>query len=322
MPAGSLVASLRGALRLRHYSPRTEESYVGWVRRFVKSAGMRHPRELGPSDVSRFLSNLAIEGKVSASTQNQALSALVFLYKDVLEMPVGWLSALVRAKRPLRVPIVFTKDEVRRVFERLKGRGTSSLVVGMLYGTGMRLLEVLRLRVQDIDFAKREVVVRGGKGDRDRVTMLAERLEGPLLKHLAEVRAQHERDIADGAGWIELPGALDLKYPNAGREWGWQWVFPATRAYEDPRTGQRRRHHLHETVVQRAFKEAVRAARIAKPGSCHTLRHSFATHLLEAGYDIRTVQELLGHRSLNTTMIYTHVLNRGGRGVRSPADTL
>jgi integron integrase len=283
---------------------------------------MRHPRELGPSDVSRFLSNLAIEGKVSASTQNQALSALVFLYKDVLEMPVGWLSALVRAKRPLRVPIVFTKDEVRRVFERLKGRGTSSLVVGMLYGTGMRLLEVLRLRVQDIDFAKREVVVRGGKGDRDRVTMLAERLEGPLLKHLAEVRAQHERDIADGAGWIELPGALDLKYPNAGREWGWQWVFPATRAYEDPRTGQRRRHHLHETVVQRAFKEAVRAARIAKPGSCHTLRHSFATHLLEAGYDIRTVQELLGHRSLNTTMIYTHVLNRGGRGVRSPADTL
>lgn len=283
---------------------------------------MRHPRELGPGDVTRFLSHLAVEGKVSASTQNQALSAIVFLYKDVLDMPVGWLSALVRAKRPLRVPVVFTKDEVRRVFERLKGRGTPALVAGVLYGTGMRLLEALRLRVKDVDFAKHEVVVRGGKGDRDRVTMLAERLEGPLLEHLAEVRTQHERDITDGAGWVELPGALDLKYPNAGREWGWQWVFPGTRTYEDQETGQRRRHHLHETMVQRAFKEAVRVTGIAKPGSCHTLRHSFATHLLEAGYDIRTVQELLGHRSLNTTMIYTHVLNRGGRGVRSPADML
>ena len=322
MRAGSLVASLRGALRLRHYSMRTEESYVGWVRRFVKSSGMRHPRELGPSDVTQFLSHLAVEGKVSASTQNQALSALVFLYKDVLDMPVGWLSALVRAKRPHRVPVVFTKDEVRRVFERLKDRGTPALVAAVLYGTGMRLLEGLRLRVKDIDFAKHEVVVRGGKGDRDRVTMLAERLEGPLLKHLADVRTQHERDLAEGAGWVELPGALDTKYPNAGREWGWQWVFPATRVYEDSQTGQRRRHHLHETMVQRAFKEAVRATGIAKPGSCHTLRHSFATHLLEAGYDIRTVQELLGHRSLNTTMIYTHVLNRGGRGVQSPADTL
>ena len=293
-----------------------------WVRRFIRFGSLRHPRELGPSDVTRFLSHLAVEGKVSASTQNQALSALVFLYKDVLDMPVGWLSALVRAKRPERVPVVFTKDEVRRVFVRLKDRGTPALVAGILYGTGMRLLEALRLRVKDIDFAKHEIVVRGGKGDRDRVTMLAERLEGPLLKHLAEVATQHERDVADGAGWVELPGALDLKYPNAGREWGWQWVFPATRDYEDLATGQRRRHHLHETVVQRVFKEAVRTARIAKPGSCHTLRHSFATHLLEAGYDIRTVQELLGHRSLNTTMIYTHVLNRGGRGVRSPADML
>jgi len=317
-----LLAQVRTAIRTRHYSPRTEEAYVQWVRRFVRFCNTRHPRELGPSDVSRFLSHLAVEGKVSASTQNQALSALVFLYKDVLDMPVGWLSALVRAKRPLRVPVVFTKDEVRRVFARLKGRGTPALVAGVLYGTGMRLLEALRLRVKDIDFAKHEIVVRGGKGDRDRVTMLAERLEGPLLKHLAEVATQHERDVADGAGWVELPGALDLKYPNAGREWGWQWVFPATRDYEDSETGQRRRHHLHETMVQRVFKEAVRSARVAKPGSCHTLRHSFATHLLEAGYDIRTVQELLGHRSLNTTMIYTHVLNRGGRGVRSPADML
>lgn len=322
MPAGSLVASLRAALRLRHYSMRTEESYVGWVRRFVKSSGMRHPRELGPGDVSRFLSHLAVEAKVSSSTQNQALSALVFLYKEVLDVPVGWLSALVRAKRPLRVPVVFTRDEVRRVLARLRGRGTLALVAGLLYGTGMRLLEGLRLRVKDIDFGKNEIVVRGGKGDRDRMTMLPERLKGPLLEHIAEVRMQHERDVAEGAGWVELPGALDAKYANAGREWGWQWVFPATRMYEDPQTGQRRRHHLHETTVQRAFKEAVRATGIAKPGSCHTLRHSFATHLLEAGYDIRTVQELLGHRSLNTTMIYTHVLNRGGRGVQSPADTL
>jgi integron integrase len=206
---------------------------------------------------------------------------------------------------------VLTRDEVRRVLARLKGRGTAALVVGVLYGTGMRLLEALCLRAKDIDFAANEIMVRGGKGDRDRVTMLPERLKGPLLHHLAEVRAQHERDITVGA-----------KYPNAGREWGWQWVFPATRMYDERRTGQRRRHHLHETVIQRVFKEAVRATRIAKQASCHTLRHSFATHLLESGYDIRTVQELLGHRNVNTTMIYTHVLNRGGMGVKSPADML
>jgi len=318
----SLPSELRRALRVRHYSARTEEAYVAWVRRFVRFSGLRHPRELGPSDVTRFLSSLAVEGRVSASTQNQALAALLFLYKDVLDMPVGWLSALVRAKRPLRVPVVLTKDEVRRVLARLKGSGVSALVAGLLYGTGMRLLEALRLRVKDIDFAKNEIVVREGKGDRDRVTMLPERLKGPLLKHLAEVRVQHERDTAAGAGWVELPGALGVKYPQAGREWGWQWVFPAGREYDHAETGQRRRHHLHETVVQRAFKQAVRAARIAKPASCHTLRHSFATHLLESGYDIRTVQELLGHRNVATTMIYTHVLNRGGLGVRSPADTL
>lgn len=235
MPAGSLVASLRAALRLRHYSMRTEESYVGWVRRFVKSSGMRHPRELGPGDVSRFLSHLAVEAKVSSSTQNQALSALVFLYKEVLDVPVGWLSALVRAKRPLRVPVVFTRDEVRRVLARLRGRGTLALVAGLLYGTGMRLLEGLRLRVKDIDFGKNEIVVRGGKGDRDRMTMLPERLKGPLLEHIAEVRMQHERDVAEGAGWVELPGALDAKYANAGREWGWQWVFPRRACTRIPR---------------------------------------------------------------------------------------
>jgi integron integrase len=220
------------------------------------------------------------------------------------------------------VPVVLTKPEVRRVLAQLKGHDTVALVVGLLYGTGMRLLEVLRLRVKDVDFAKHTIVVCGGKGDRDRVTVLPERLAGPLLKHLADVRTQHEHDVVAGAGWVELPGALDVKYPTAGREWTWQWVFPATRMYSVVGSSQQRRHHLHETAVQRAFKAAVCAARISKRASCHTLRHSFATHLLEAGYDIRTLQELLGHRSLNTTMIYTHVLNRGALGVRSPADTL
>lgn len=283
---------------------------------------MRHPRELGSVEVTRFLSSLAVQGQVSASTQNQALSALVFLYRDVLGMPVGWLSGLVRAKRPARVPVVLTRDEVRRVLVRLKSRGPAALIAAVLYGSGLRLLEALTLRVKDIDFAMNQITVRGGKGNRDRRTMLPERLKGPLLRHLAKVRTQHEADLEQGAGWVELPGALGLKYPEAGREWGWQWVFPAVRTYLEGVTGQRRRHHVHETGMQRAFKEAVRAARIAKPASCHTLRHSFATHLLESGYDIRTVQELLGHRSVETTMIYTHVLNRGGLGVKSPADSL
>ncbi len=320
--APSLLTQLRVAIRTRHYSPRTEEAYVQWVRRFIRFCGLRHPRELGPSDVTRFLSSLAVDANVSASTQNQALAAIVFLYRDVLNMPVGWLNALVRAKRPGRVPVVFTRDEVRKLFAQLQGRGAATLVIELLYGSGMRLVEALQLRIKDVDFGANEITVRGGKGDRDRRTMLPERVQGALLPHLAEVRAQHERDVAAGAGWVALPGALGLKYPNAGREWGWQWVFPAGRAYEDPATHQRRRHHLHETVVQRAFKEALRASRIAKAASCHTLRHSFATHLLEAGYDIRTVQELLGDRSVETTMIYTHVLNRGGLGVKSPVDTL
>jgi len=322
LTAPPLLTQLRTAIRTRHYSPRTEEAYVQWVRRFIRFSRTRHPRELGAGDVSRFLSSLAVDAHVSASTQNQALAAIVFLYRDVLDMPVGWLHALVRAKRPARVPVVFTRDQVRKLFAQLQGRGAVALVVELLYGSGMRLLEALRLRVKDVDFGANEITVRGGKGDRDRRTMLPERVQAVLLRHLAEVRRQHERDIAAGAGWVALPGALGLKYPNAGREWGWQWVFPAGRAYEDPATHQRRRHHLHETVVQRAFKEALRASRIAKAASCHTLRHSFATHLLEAGYDIRTVQELLGHRSVETTMIYTHVLNRGGLGVKSPVDTL
>ncbi len=322
----SLLFQVRRAMRLRHYSRRTEEAYVGWIKRFIKFCGMRHPRELGPGDVTQFLSSLAADQGVSASTQNQALSALVFVYRDVLELPVGWLNGLVRAKRPARIPVVLTKAEVRRVLGRLRNRPTVALVAMVLYGTGMRLLEALQLRIKDIDFSRNEITVHGGKGDRDRVTMLPERLKGPLLHHLARARAQHERDLAAGAGagagWVELPGALGIKYHGAGREWGWQWVFPATRVYEDPHTGQRRRHHLHETVVQRGFKEALRATGIAKAATCHTLRHSFATHLLESGYDIRTVQELLGHRNVATTMVYTHVLNRGGLGVKSPADTL
>ncbi|PYP13173.1 MAG: integron integrase, partial [Gemmatimonadetes bacterium] len=286
--APSLLTQLRVAIRTRHYSPRTEEAYVQWVRRFIRFCGTRHPRELGSGDVTRFLSSLAVDAHVSASTQNQALAALVFLYRDVLNMPVGWLNALVRAKRPARVPVVFTRDEVRKLFARLRGGGAAALVVELLYGSGMRLQEALGLRVKDVDFGANQITVRGGKGDRDRHTMLPERLQAPLLRHLAEVRRQHEHDVAVGAGWVALPGALGLKYPNAGREWGWQWVFPAGRMYEDAETGQRRRHHMHETVVQRAFKEALRASRIAKAASCHTLRHSFATHLLEAGYDIRT----------------------------------
>jgi len=319
----SLLSDMRRALRLRHYSGRTEEAYLAWVRRFIRFCGMRHPRALGPSDVTRFLSSLAVDARVSASTQNQALAAIVFLYRDVLSMPVGWLNSLVRAKRGARVPVVLTRDEVRELFARLRGgTGAAGLVIELLYGSGMRLLEALRLRVKDVDFGSNQVTVRGGKGDRDRHTMVPERVRGRLLHHLAEVRTQHERDLTAGAGWVELPGALGLKYPNAGREWAWHWVFPAGRAYEDAETGKKRRHHLHETVVQRAFKEALRAGGIAKKASCHTLRHSFATHLLETGYDIRTVQELLGHRSVETTMIYTHVLNRGGLGVKSPVDTL
>jgi integron integrase len=268
----SLLSQVRRAIRLRHYSRRTEDAYVAWIRRFIHFCGQRHPRELGPSDVTRFLSSLAVDRQVSASTQNQALSALLFLYRDVLEMSVGWLATLVRAKESPRVPVVLTKAEVRRVLARAKGHGSATLVLGLLYGTGMRLLEALRLRVKDIDFERNEITVRGGKGDRDRITMLPERLKGPLLHQLAAARAQHEQDLKEGAGAVELPGALEVKYPTAGREWAWQWVFPATRIYDVGRTGQRRRHHLHETQVQRVFKDALRAAGVAKAASCHTLR--------------------------------------------------
>ena len=275
---------------------------------------------MGASELTQFLSALAVEGKVAASTQNQALSALLFLYRDVLHQELPWLDGVVRAKRPTRLPVVLTREEVQAIIRHL--RGTPRLMSLLLYGVGLRLLECARLRVKDIDFASSQLVVRGGKGDKDRVTMLPTAVKTDLQRHLDLVRRQHERDLEHGAGWVELPWALARKYPTAGREWGWQWAFPATRIYMDRVTGQRRRHHLHESVLQRAVKDAVRRAGLAKHATCHTFRHSFATHLLEDGHDIRTVQELLGHRDVTTTMIYTHVLNRGPGGVRSPADRI
>jgi integron integrase len=315
-----LLDAVREALRVRHYSRRTERAYVGWIRRYILFHGKRHPTDMGAEEVTRFLSSLAVEGRVSSSTQNQALSALLFLYGPVLGVELPWLDELVRAARPQRLPVVLSRDEVRAVLLAL--RGTTRLMAVLLYGAGLRLLECARLRVKDIDFAANQIVVRSGKGDHDRVTLLPAAVRPALQRHLAQVRAQHERDLRAGAGWVELPHALARKYPDAGREWPWQWVFPATRTYVERTTGQRRRHHLHETAVQRAVHRAVREAGLAKPASCHTFRHSFATHLLEDGYDIRTVQELLGHRDVRTTMIYTHVLNRGPAGVRSPLDGL
>jgi integron integrase len=320
-PRPRLLDRVRQAIRARHLSRRTEEAYVAWIKRYLFFFhAKRHPAEMGVAEVTEFLTALAVEGKVAASTQNQALSALLFLYRDVLAIDLPWLDGIVRAKRPERLPVVLTRAEVRTVLGRLDG--VSRLMAGLLYGAGLRVLECCRLRVQDVDFAQNQLVVRGGKGDRDRVTMLPAVAKAGLAAHLEAARAQHQRDLAAGAGWVELPTALLRKYPNAGREWAWQWVFPATRIYRDRLTGQRRRHHLHETVLQRAVKSAVRQAGIAKRASPHTLRHSFATHLLEDGHDIRTVQELLGHRDVSTTMIYTHVLNRGPAGVRSPADRM
>ena len=315
-----LLDRVRGALRARHGSLRTEKAYIGWIRRYVLFHDKRHPVEMGAAEITRVLSALAIERNVAASTQNQALSALLFLYREVLAQDLPWLDEIVRAKRPARIPVVLSRREVHVVLEALDGPVRLSAL--LLYGAGLRLLEALRLRVKDIDFARNQIAVRGGKGDRDRVTMLPAAVSRDLGKHLATVRDQHEADLRAGAGWVELPWALARKYPAAGREWGWQWVFLATRTYRHRETGQRRRHHLHESVLQRAVKAAGRSTGIPKRASCHTFRHSFATHLLEDGADIRTVQELLGHRDVTTTMIYTHVLNRGPAGVRSPVDRL
>ena len=315
-----LIVTYEERLRLRHASPRTIEAYVAWVRRYVRHCRGRHPRACGEAEVTAFLSYLATERKVAASTQNQALAALLFLYGEVLDAPAGWLQSMVRAKRPHRVPTVLSREEAARLLDEMLG--VPGLVAALLYGTGLRLMEALTLRVKDIDFDRCEVIVRRGKGGRDRVTMLPESLLEPLGTQLDAVRRLHRRDRAEGKGGASLPEASHLKSPLAVTDVLWQWVFPARRTYVDTKTGKWVRHHYHESAVQRAVSEAARRAAIGKRVSCHTFRHSFATHLLEAGYDIRTVQELLGHRSLNTTMIYTHVLNRGGRGVRSPLDAL
>jgi integron integrase len=315
-----LLDRVREAIRCRHYSRRTEKAYVHWIRRFIFFHGKRHPAEMGALEVTAFLTSLAVQDKVAASTQSQALSALLFLYREVLGVSLPWLEDVVRAKRPQYLPVVLTRDETRAVLQRLNG--VPRIMALLLYGAGLRLLECCRLRVKDVDFAGNQIVIRDGKGRKDRVTMLPAAVRTLLAQYIAQVRAQHEADLRRGAGWVELPGALLRKYPNAGREWAWQWVFPATRFYVDRLGGQRRRHHLHESVLQRAVKDAVRAAGIPKLATCHTLRHSFATHLLEDNHDIRTVQELLGHRDVSTTMIYTHVLNLGPAGVRSPADRM
>lgn len=313
-----LLDQLREQIRVRHYSIRTEDVYVKWVRDFVRFHGLRHPSEMGASEVEQFLSHLAVRRQVSASTQNQALSALLFLYKHVLRIELPWLDDVVRAKRPERLPVVLTREETQRLLALLEGE--IALVAGLLYGAGMRLMEVVRLRVKDVDFARGEILVRDGKGMKDRVTLLPQALAAPLQLHLEQVNALHRSDLAAGFGAVYLPFALARKYPKAATEWGWQYVFPAARLSVDPRSSVRRRHHLDEKKVQRAFKGAVRAAGLIKPVTPHTLRHCFATHLLESGQDIRTVQELLGHADVKTTMIYTHVLNRGGLGVLSPLD--
>ncbi len=315
-----LLQSLQANLRLQHFSRRTETAYVYWTKRFVRFCGLRHPSELGLPDVRRFLTHLVVERHLSAATQQQALGALLFLYRNVLGRSLEALGRLPRGRVPTTLPVVLTRDEVARVLGFL--RGTHRLVGLLLYGSGLRVTECLTLRVKDLDLERGELTVRRGKGGKDRVTVMSETVRAPLRQHLARVKEQHDRDRSQGGGWVEMPGGLDAKYATAGGSWPWQWVFPARRTYRDPETGRVRRHHLHESVVQRAMAAAVRASGIGKRASCHTLRHSFATHLLEAGYDIRTVQELLGHRDVSTTMIYTHVLNRGGRGVRSPADRL
>lgn len=315
-----LLDRMRERLRVKHYSIRTEQSYLDWVRRYVRFHGLRHPSELGADAVEQFLTALAVKGNVAASTQNQAKSALLFLYREVLQIELPWLDGIVTAKRPQRLPVVLTQAETARLLEHMTG--TTGLVARLLYGTGMRILEAVRMRVKDLDLVRGEIVVRDGKGAKDRVTMMPRSIEPLLRLQLEFAQKLHAKDLADGVGAVYLPHALDRKYPNASVAWAWQYVFPAEGISVDPRAGIRRRHHLDEQLVQRAMRKALRASGIAKPATPHTLRHSFATHLLEAGYDIRTVQELLGHSDVRTTMIYTHVLNRGGRGVASPLDRL
>jgi integron integrase len=315
-----LLDRLRDAVRLRHYSLRTEEAYVAWARRFILFHHKRHPLEMGAAEINAFLTHLAVEGHVSASTQNQAFSAILFLYQKVLEVDPGRIAGVVRANRPRRLPVVLTPDEVERVLAQLQG--TYRLMVGLLYGSGLRLIECLRLRVQDVDLDRRELLVRHGKGGKDRRTMVPEALVGDLRLQLERVHTLHRRELGHGRGQVLLPDAMDRKAPTASTAWTWQWLFPSARISRDPRSGFVGRHHAHEGPVIRAIHEASVKAGLSKRATSHSFRHSFATHLLEAGQDIRTVQELLGHADVRTTMIYTHVLNRGGHGVRSPLDRL
>ncbi len=315
-----LLDQVRDVIRFKHYSIRTEQSYLGWIKRFILFHKKRHPRDMGAEEVTQFLTHLAVHGNVTASTQNQALNAIVFLYKEVLKVDLPWMDGIQRAKKPSRLPVVFTRSEVKRLLAQLDG--TLWLMASLIYGTGMRLMECVRLRVKDVDFHYKQIIIRDAKGQKDRVTMLPESLIEPLRNHLVRVKERHDQDLHEGSGRVYLPHALDRKYPNAGREWGWQYVFPARSRSRDPRTRIIRRHHFAEDALQRALKNAIRKAGIIKPGTTHVLRHSFATHLLEDGYDIRTVQDLLGHRDLNTTMIYTHVLQKGGRAARSPLDRM
>jgi integron integrase len=317
-PKRKLLDQVRDVMRLKHYSLRTERTYCDWIERFIRFHGLRHPREMAELEVGDFLTALVRDGNVSAATQNQALSALLFLYKQVLKQELGWLEKVERAKKSVRLPVVLTGDEVRKVLSQL--HGTARMMASLLYGSGLRLMECVRLRVKDIDFAYAHITVRDTKSGRDRITMLPVHVAEQLKRHLDRIKAQHVQDLADGFGEVWLPDALARKYPNAAREWGWQYAFPSTRLSIDPRSGGKRRHHIDETALQQAMKKAVRAAGIHKPASCHTLRHSFATHLLERGHDIRTVQELLGHKDVSTTMIYTHVLSKPGIGVKSPLD--
>ena len=325
IPAGAasgrkpkFLDQMRTFMRARHYIRRTEQAYVDWVRRFILFHGKRHPRELGEDEIVEFLSDLAVKRKVSASTQNQAFCALLFLYQQFLEKKLGRLDGALRASKPARLPVVLSREEVRAVLAHI--RPPYRLMLELVYGSGLRLLECLRLRIKDVDFDYGRIIVRDGKGMKDRVTMLPGQLRRPLKEHLAHAKAVHERDLQLGFGSVYLPGALERKYPNAHRSWMWQYVFPASKRSVDPVSGRVQRHHVLEKNLQNAVAHAVRAAGITKPASCHTFRHSFATHVLEDGYDIRTVQELLGHKDVSTTMIYTHVLNKPGLGVRSPLD--
>ena len=315
-----LLDRLREALRSRHYSRRTEETYCLWVKRFIYFHKIRHPAEMAEPEINAFLTHLAVKDRVSASTQTQALSALLFLYRHVVGREIGDLGEVIRARKPRHIPVVMTREEVKAVLARLTGE--KWLTASLMYGAGLRLMECLRLRVQDIDFARNEILVRDGKGAKDRITMLPQSLKTPLQEHLKKVKAVHEQDLSDGWGRVQMPYALDHKYPNAPADWRWQWVFPQENRWINPRNKEQGRHHIDESLVQKAVKDAVAKAGLTKRATCHTFRHSFATHLLEGGYDIRTVQELLGHSDVKTTMIYSHVLNRGPTGVRSPVDGL